>query len=98
MNLQEIRFDVESKISFVKTQFARRYGSDPDNQKLNLKNGSDDFICEMLDNDKSLKDYGAQTGYTIHVIDTNPTNFLDDLQDLSKVPKYEISEEDYEKR
>ena len=52
----------------------------------------------MLDNEKSLKEYGAQTGYTIHVIDTNPANFLDDFQDLSKVPKYEISEEDYEKR
>ena len=52
----------------------------------------------MDDDSKTLKDYGAQTGYCIHVVDDTYHAKLGEFDDLSKVEKYEISEADYDKR
>ena len=54
----------------------------------------------MVDDEKTLQHYGAETDFTIHVIDSNPESQLHDFDfdDLSKVEKYVISEEDYSKK
>ena len=47
---------------------------------------------------KSIEEYGAKTGYSIHVVDTNPSELISNLDDVSQVQKYEISDEEYDKR
>ena len=51
----------------------------------------------MGDNNKTLHDYQCQNDYTIHVCYTGP-NTVGQWEDVSKVEKYTISEEDYNKR
>ena len=54
----------------------------------------------MDDDSKTLFDLGAKDHYCIHVNDTNPhaSNKLGEFEDLSKVEKYEMSDNDYNKR
>ena len=98
MYLQEIRFDADSTIAQVKESFWRRYGSAVENQALHLKDASGAFVCAMDDDEKTLKHHGAQNGFCIHVVDSSTDNILSEFDDLSKVEKYEISNEDYDKR
>lgn len=75
---------------------------------LELRNSSDQFL-QVLHNDvETLAHYGPQEGYTIHVksyyphlitqvVDAAPATY-GDLDDVSQVEKYQISEEEYSKR
>jgi tubulin-specific chaperone B len=67
--LAEIKYDARETIAQVKVQLERRFGSDTTNQKLQLQRQNGEFICHMDDDTKTLKEYGAQTGYCIHVVD-----------------------------
>lgn len=40
-----------------------------------------------------LRDYAPKDGYNIHVIDSNPNSVLKGLDDLSKVPKFTLTDE-----
>ena len=54
------------------------------------------WVCE---DEASLGSYGAQEFYTIHVVDLNPSaSALGSLPNEDEVEKYEISEQDYNKR
>ena len=53
----------------------------------------------MNEDEASLGSYGAQEFYTIHVVDLNPSaSALGSLPNEDEVEKYEISEQDYNKR
>lgn len=63
----------------------------------------------MTNDEETLAHYGPQEGYTIHVsqvecskavqvIDQAPPAFMSELEDVSQVEKYQISEEEYSKR
>lgn len=52
----------------------------------------------MADDDQTLQHYGAVTGCNIHVIDNEPSQLIQDFDDVSQVPKYVISEEKYAER
>ena len=52
----------------------------------------------MKEDSMCLDEYGAKTGHIIHVVDTNPSELLTNLDDLSQVPKYELSEDEYNQR
>ena len=49
----------------------------------------------MDDDLKPLGFYSPMDGYTIHVVDTDPNSILSQLEDLSQVEKYVMSDEDY---
>ncbi len=51
----------------------------------------------MGNDQETLAHYGPQEGYTIHVVDSAPS-LLSQLEDVSQVEKYQISEEEYNKR
>ena len=51
----------------------------------------------MYENDRDLGFYSPQDGYFIYVVDNNPNSLLKELEDLSQVEKYVMSEEDYNK-
>lgn len=67
----------------------------------------------MSNDQNSLAHYGPQEGYTIHVylfilfniyiyicqvVDSAPSSLVSQLEDVSQVEKYQISEEEYNKR
>ena len=54
-------------------------------------------LCAMYENDRDLGFYSPQDGYFIYVVDNNPNSLLKELEDLSQVEKYVMSEEDYNK-
>ena len=65
---------------------------------LQLKNTSDEVVADMGDDTALLGHYGPQEHYTIHVVDSNPGINFADFEDTSKVEKYKISDEAYDKR
>ena len=65
---------------------------------LQLKNLAEEVVGEMGDDAALLGHYGPQEYYTIHVIDSNPGINFSEFEDTSKVEKYQISEDDYNKR
>lgn len=67
--MAEIRYDARDTIAQVKVALERRFGSAAEDQKLQLQRQNGEYICDMNDDTKTLRDYGAQTGYCIHVID-----------------------------
>lgn len=97
--LAEQRFYKSSKIYEVKSQLCKKYGTLPEYMKLKLlkTNHEPSFLS---DDDKTLADYFVDDYDTVHVIDSNPNSLLvqNDFDDVSTVKKYEISEEDYNKR
>lgn len=51
----------------------------------------------MSNDQNTLAHYGPQEGYTIHVVESTPS-LISQLEDVSQVEKYQISEEEYNKR
>ena len=52
----------------------------------------------LLDNDYAeLGSFGAENDYIIHCVDEDPNSILKQLEDLSQIEKYVMSDEDYDK-
>ena len=64
---------------------------------LELRDRAEQPVRMMSDDNKTLHDYQCQDDFTIHVHYTGP-NTVGQWDDVSKVEKYTISEEDYNKR
>jgi tubulin-specific chaperone B len=97
MRLAECRFDSKQTIRLVKEMLSYRFGSNEDMMKLELRDTKEQTVRLMEDDNKSLGDYQALENYTIHVHYSGP-NTLGEFDDVSRVEKYTISEEDYNKR
>ena len=52
----------------------------------------------MMDPEKTLGEYNPVEGYIVHVIDESGRTVTNEFDDVSKVEKYKISEEAYNKR
>ena len=98
IKMPELRFDYRTKIKDVKQQFEKRFGSPAKNQRLHLRDGGGTFMLQMANDDETLQHYGAVTGCTIDVIDTDPSDLIKGFDDMEQVEKYVISEEKYEER
>ncbi len=98
MRLAEIRFDVASTIASVKEHLERKFGTSSDVMSLELRDTSEQFVIAMTDDTKTLAHYGAHENYTIHVYDQSGTAAYNEFDDVSKVEKFTISEEEYAKR
>ena len=85
-------------IAQVKANLERKFGTDQAAMSLELRNTFDQFVQAMTDDSKTLYHYGAQDNYTIHVTDISGKAVYNEFDDVSKVEKYQISEEDYSKR
>lgn len=97
--LAEQRFYSSTKLFEVKSHLCKKYGTLPEYMKIRLTRKDQDPIM-LDDEEKSLGNYGLLDYDTIHVIDSNPNSTIvqNNFDDLSTVKKYEISEEDYNKR
>ncbi len=99
--LQEIRFHEQQILSEVKDALSKKFGTLPEYMKLKLiKNDGTERPLGQYDDDKKLEELGIEDYDTIHVTDLNPNGELvqNNIDDVSTVKKYEISEEDYLKR
>eukprot|EP00850_Spirogloea_muscicola_P004931 SM000022S07145 [mRNA] locus=s22:165573:167737:- [translate_table: standard] len=96
----EIRFDLHSSIESVKERLQRQTGTPVDAMTLQLFDAGDALVAADLAGHRPLGFYGPRDGYRLHVLDLDPSSLSAGgwLEDTSLVKKYEISEEDYNKR
>jgi len=57
-----------------------------------------DVLMHKLEDDKMIGFYSPADNWRVHVINTNPNRAEDEYQDVSKVEKYNMSEDDYLKK
>lgn len=89
----------------LKRKLMTHTGTDPSSMRLVLRPRSPATLSSpseipLSDPSKVLGYYSPQDGDTLHVIDDDPTSASANgwLEDLSKVDKYVMSDEDYAKR
>jgi len=88
------------RIEELKHKIHRKTGTPPDYQKLLIKSGGV-VIGEIgPDDSKMLGFYSIESGMEIHCVDLNPYSASANggYEDVSKVQKYKMSDDEYEKR
>ncbi|GMH90290.1 hypothetical protein TrVE_jg4794 [Triparma verrucosa] len=96
----ELRFDKHEKIEELKFRIHRQTGTPPDYQKLLIKQAGQ-VIGEIgPDDSKMIGFYGIESGMEVHCVDLNPYSASANggYEDVSKIKKYKMSDEEYEKR
>lgn len=98
----EIRFDKHTTISSLRDKIYQKTGTWPQFQHLQFKSG-EDILWEIPpehDSDRMLGYYSLCHGMSCHCIDLDPHSGSKggQYEDTSLVQKYQISEEDYNKR
>lgn len=66
-------------------------------QKINLYQGNN-LLGELDDDNRMLGSYPIEDYMRLHIIDTNPHRIKNQYTDVSLVDKFEMSQDDYEKR
>lgn len=96
----EIRFDLYMTIDKVKNKLQSHCGSNASAMQLQLKDYNGNLIANMADDSRMLGYYSPQDGFVLHIIDLDPHSASANgwLEDVSKVEKYKMSDEDYENR
>jgi tubulin-specific chaperone B len=102
-NLQQkhvdLRWDLHTTVGDVKIRLTKHCGTPAQDMELILRDEGRD-ICRMEDDNRPLGFYSVQNGNVIHIVDTNPYSLSagGGLEDTSLVKKYEMSDEEYNKR
>merc|ERR1719456_2231170 len=67
---------------------------------LTLLDHNGQVVADMINDDLKLGYFSPQDGWTIHITDLDPHSLAANggLEDVSLVKKYEISDDDYNKR
>jgi len=65
---------------------------------LQLRDYENNHIDDLIDNDLTFGSYGPKNGYIIHIIDTNEDSMTKQINDISTVEKWQMSEEQYNAR
>lgn len=94
----ERRFASNLTIGDLKSKLELITGASNQTMKLQLLDNNEELIASLDDNNRQLSSYlsDAQNKVNIHVIDNNIIS--GDSEDLSRVPKFELPQEEYEKR
>lgn len=97
------RLSLHSTIGEIKHKLHHHCGTAPGYMELHLKASSvglNTTVAVMHDDSKKLGFYSPQNGMTIHIVDQDPNSLAKTgwLENINLVKKYEISEEDYDKR
>eukprot|EP00455_Lapot_gusevi_P053488 TRINITY_DN8347_c0_g1_i1.p1 TRINITY_DN8347_c0_g1~~TRINITY_DN8347_c0_g1_i1.p1 ORF type:complete len:243 (-),score=48.97 TRINITY_DN8347_c0_g1_i1:52-780(-) len=94
----EKKFDPEITIENLKNKLYPLCGTNPQHQRLQLLGENGQVIAELEPGNAPLAAFPIAERIQIHIIDTDPTNSLAALNDVSTVQKFTISEEAYSKR
>mmetsp|Transcript_94271 Transcript_94271/g.271637 ORF Transcript_94271/g.271637 Transcript_94271/m.271637 type:complete len:283 (+) Transcript_94271:87-935(+) len=94
----DIVFDEDMSIGQVKQKLYRHGGTPSQHQELYLRRGGSDTIF-LMDEQKTLRYYGAKNGMEIHIKDLDPHSISlhGGLEDVSQVEKYIMEDEAYDK-
>ncbi|KAL0222223.1 hypothetical protein RCL1_002077 [Eukaryota sp. TZLM3-RCL] len=95
----EIRFDLSLTIRELKERLHKHTGTQPEWMKIELRDFDGTSLGTLDDDDMQLGFFGVESNMTLHVIDKNPISTVHDVsEDLSKVKKFELTEEEYDSR
>eukprot|EP00127_Corallochytrium_limacisporum_P006564 Clim_evm36s230 gene=Clim_evmTU36s230 len=92
------RFDLAMAIADLKARLELMTGVAPGQMRLQLFDSSDKLVTALTDDDASLGSTGIENGYRLHVIDENPASTLGEYDDVSRVKKYEMADEEYDQK
>lgn len=101
-NLQQrwhdILFYEEMTVMQTKEKLYRHGGTPCGFQELYLRRGGGDTVF-LMDENKTLRYYGARSGMEIHIKDLDPHSLSRNggLEDVSQVEKYVLADEEYDK-
>jgi len=93
----ERRFPVSTSMRDLKAKLELLTGISPNAMKLELRNAENKFIADLADDSSTLADVKVVDGSIIHVTDTSGASKPAD-EESGDVPKFEISDEAYDKR
>lgn len=96
----EIRLDKHMTVDAVKQRINSMTGTSLHTMVLHLKDSSGRLVGVLEDDSRKLGFYSPENGWSLHVLDSDSTSLAAQgwLEDVSKVTKYEMSEEDYARR
>jgi len=92
----EKRYDRGLTIAEVKGRLELVTGASPGTMILDLYDDKDKLVGSINQNDALLGSFPVEENYRIHVTDNNKK--VGEFEDVSKVEKFELSQEDYSKR
>jgi len=91
-------YPLSDTIANFKDKLQRLVGTSPAYMKLQLLNKEGHLVCNIDNDNALLAHYNPRDGMRVHVIDIDPSNTMAALQDTSRVEKYVMSDEEYNKR
>eukprot|EP00658_Telonema_sp_P-2_P044012 TRINITY_DN3188_c0_g1_i10.p1 TRINITY_DN3188_c0_g1~~TRINITY_DN3188_c0_g1_i10.p1 ORF type:complete len:303 (+),score=94.72 TRINITY_DN3188_c0_g1_i10:126-1034(+) len=97
----ELRFDKHMLIEDVYVKCCHNCGGgSADTVVLNLLDPNGNFVAQLDDMNKKLGFYAPENGFGIHVLDSDPNSLSAGgwLEDVSLVKKFELTDEEYDKR
>jgi tubulin-folding cofactor B len=98
---QEKLFELSLTIRQLKKKLETIVGTPPPYMKLSLRQAdepSDAIVAHLDDDDKTLGEYHPSDGQVLYVEDIDPNHTVAQLQEISKVEKFQLSDEEYKKR
>lgn len=66
--------------------------------RLELYDREEKKVCDLDDDEAMLGRYPVEDYFRIHVVDLNPSATVGQFEDVSKVEKFELTDEEYSKR
>jgi len=93
----ERRFPSTTSIRDLKAKLELLTGISPNAMKLELRNAENKFVSDLAEESVTLADAKVVDGFIIHVTDTSDASKRLD-EESGDVPKFELSEEAYDKR
>ena len=96
----ELRFDMHMTIAALKEKLMSHVGTNASAMSLSLKSPDKAVMFSGLEDARMLGFYSPTDGCILHVVDGDPFSLSAQggLEDVSKVKKYEMSDEDYNAR
>ncbi|CEG45679.1 Alpha-tubulin folding cofactor B [Plasmopara halstedii] len=100
LQMVDIRLDLHSTIGELRHKLYQHTGSKPDAMELLIMRSDGSVHAHLEDDNKMLGFYNVENGLRLHIVDKDPYSLSrrGGLEDVSLVKKYEMSEEDYNKR
>lgn len=96
----EIRLDRHMTVERIKEKLRTHTGTGSMFMHLTLLDFNGQVVADMINDELKLGYFSPMDGWTIHITDLDPHSMAANggLEDVSLVKKYEISDEDYNKR
>ncbi|XP_024542204.1 tubulin-folding cofactor B-like [Selaginella moellendorffii] len=96
----ELRLDLHSTVESLKERLGRQCGTSPSYMLLQLFDGDNHKVCDMAEGFRPVGFYSPHDGYRVHIVDLDPGSVTAGgwLEDVSRVEKFTISDDAYNKR